>query len=80
MRNLAVEVRRLDDVAVHQAEDSDASAGQVRSRGAAETADADDENGCLFQSQLACIGVSDCRRGASGKNQATQGTGGSWHL
>ena len=48
MRDLAVEVRRLDDVAVHEAEDADAGAGQVGRSGASQATGTDDEDGGLF--------------------------------
>lgn len=53
--DLTMEVRRLDDVAVHEAQCADAGAGKVSGGGAAKATGTDDENGRISKPQLTCI-------------------------
>lgn len=53
VRNLAVQIRRLDDVPVHEAQGAHARAGKVRRRGTPQAAGADDEDPGGLESCLA---------------------------
>lgn len=53
VRNLAVQIRRLDDVPVHDAQGAHACAGDVRRRGASQATGPDDEDPEGLESFLA---------------------------
>ena len=45
MYNLAMQIARFNDISVDEAETTDSCAGEVKSGGGTEAAEADDENG-----------------------------------
>ena len=52
MKDLALEVRGIDDIVVHESETPDAGGGEVKGGGRTERAAADEEDGGVFQAQL----------------------------
>jgi hypothetical protein len=57
VRDLSVEVRRLDHIAVHEADGPDACASEVGGRRATQSAEPDDQDGGVFEEELAWLAV-----------------------
>ena len=55
MRNLPVQIRRLDRVPIHETEGPDAGAGEVCRGGAAQTPGADEEDFCFTKTFLSFL-------------------------